>query len=318
MMAEREVFCYDRRSGQMVRESVLGCGMIRFVYSPPIHPFAGALLGHALVSRLMGWYADRPGSRGRIAKTIRSTGIDMAQVAVPEGGFPTFNAFFTRRLVAGARPFPDRPEILGSPTDCRLTVYPRLEEGTCVPVKGRRFTVAALLGKEGEGELPAFRGGSLCVCRLAAIDYHRYHYPDDGTERARWRVGRRYESVHPFALSRNLPIFTENVRTVSILETAHFGKVAFVEVGAFGVGSITQTHAESAFRRGEEKGYFSFGGSTIILVFGPDAIRFDADLLEQSAKGVESLVHAGEAIGRMVMPDHQCQPISGDMPSSPL
>ena len=297
-MSEREIACYDRRTGQRVTESVLGSGLIRFAYRPSVHPFTGLMFGHALVSRLMGWYADRGISRGRIAKTIRSTGIDMTQVVVPEGGFKSFNDFFTRRLVPGARAFPDDPALFGSPSDCRLSVYPVLEDQTCIPVKGRRFTVGELLGSEGGSALPVFRKGALCVCRLAAIDYHRYHYPDDGTETARWRAGKRYESVHPFALARNLPVFTENVRTVSLLETAHFGRVAFVEVGAFGVGSITQTHPGPAFRRGEEKGFFSFGGSTIILVFEPGAIRFDDDLAEQSAAGVETLIRAGDRIGK--------------------
>ena len=66
-------------------------------------------------------------------------------------------------------------------------------------------------------------------------------------------------------------MFTENKRDVVVLETSNFGRAVEVEVGALVVGQICQVHRSPAcFDRGDEKGYFSFGGSTIVLLFEKD------------------------------------------------
>ncbi|MDD4538341.1 MAG: phosphatidylserine decarboxylase [Lentisphaeria bacterium] len=289
---------YDRRLGRVATETILGDRLLRLAYcSPARHLLAWPLFGNALLSRLMGFYADRPVSRLRIPQTIVDLNIDMDDFVIPDAGFRSFNDFFCRKLRPGAREFCPDPTRLCSPADCRLSVWPELNDDCCIPVKGAVFTVSELLGQEGADVAGQFRGGALCVCRLCPADYHRYHYPDNGRELRRWRIKGRYHSVNPLALGSQLRVFSDNVRTVSLLDLTHFGLTAFIEVGAFGVASIVQTHTQEAFARGDEKGLFAFGGSTIIMIFRPGSVRFDDDLVARSATGMECLVRVGEAIG---------------------
>ena len=292
-MAEPTTF-YNRTEKREQTELILGDRMLRLAYSTPArHVLSWPLFGTAFCSRLLGWYANRGISKGRIGRTIEELQMDMSDYVVPDGGFCCFNEFFTRKLKPGARPF--APEGFCSPADCRLLVYPKLEDGLCIPVKGAQFTVAELLADEQAAQL--FKGGTLCVFRLCPSDYHRYHFPDDGCLLKSWHLPGKYHSVHPIALEQRIKVFTTNVRVVSLLELAHFGRAAFIEVGAFGVGSINQTFTGTEFKRGDEKGYFTFGGSTIIMLFEPGKITLDDDIREHSAKGVECLVKAGEHIG---------------------
>ncbi|MBO4345230.1 MAG: phosphatidylserine decarboxylase [Victivallales bacterium] len=299
---------YNRAKGTLEPEIVLGGRLMRIAYATPCRKILSwPLFGTALFSRLLGWYASRGISRGRIASTISELKMDMADFEVPEGGFRTFNEFFARRVKKGARPF--AASGLCSPADCRLLVYPELQDDTCIPVKGADFSVTELLfglkrpdatgtpDDERWDLAKEFRGGSLCVFRLCPSDYHRFHFPDDGKMLDSWRIPGAYHSVHPMALEQMIRVFTSNVRQVSMLELAEFGLSAFVEVGAFGVASIHQTFGGGEFHRGDEKGFFDFGGSTVIMVFRKGTVEYDGDLLEHSANGVESLVKAGEHIG---------------------
>lgn len=289
---------FDRQNKRVTKETILGDRLLRLAYCTPArHLLSWPVFGNALLSRLMGTYADRPTSRLRIPQTIVDLNIDMDDFVVPDNGFRSFNDFFCRKLRPGARPICANPARLCSPADCRLSVWPELNDDSCIPVKGATFTVSELLGPEGADSASQFRGGALCICRLCPADYHRYHYPDDGHERQRWRIKGHYHSVHPLALRSQLRVFSENVRTVSLLNLAHFGLTAYVEVGAFGVASIVQTHQDEPFVRGDEKGFFAFGGSTIIMVFRPGSLHFDDDIIARSAEGMECLVRVGEAIG---------------------
>jgi phosphatidylserine decarboxylase len=290
---------FDRRRGEYFRETVLGDGLMRLAYSAPLRGVSQWLLfRRALWSRLLGWYADRRLSRGRIQRTIAQLGLDESEFRDPVTSFGSFNEFFYRRLREGARPFDPAPERLSSPADCRLLVFPRLEGATCVPVKGREFTVGGLLGPGHEAEAAEFVGGALMVCRLCPADYHRYHYPAAGREVADWGVPGALNSVNPLALELGLNVFAENRRQVTMLELETHGRCAFVEVGAFGVAGIVQTHAWGPFAKMAEKGYFKFGGSTLVLVFRAGAVSLDDDLCHHSAAGTEVLVRCGESLGR--------------------
>lgn len=289
----------DRRSGRRVTEVVLGDRWMRLAYAAPLRPLTRmTLFRWAFCSRLMGWYADRPRSRRGIRRTIAALGIDTAEFRDPVESFSTFNEFFYRHLRPEARPFDPSPDALLSPADCRLLVMPELTGETCVPVKGRAFTVPALLGPGHTDLAERFRGGALAVCRLCPADYHRYHYPAGGTETQHWAVPGRFDSVNPMALALGLEVFTHNRRQISLLDLDVFGTCAFVEVGAFGVAGIVQTHARGPFARMAEKGYFTFGGSTLVLVFTPGSVAFADDLVDNSRAGLETLVRCGETIGR--------------------
>ena len=297
MDKQHEIWVFDRRRQAMVREIVLGDRFLKLAYLSPLRGACQWLLFRmSLLTRLLGCFFDSRLSRCRIRPTIEALQIDMGDFEGSPETYRSFNEFFYRRLKPGARPFDAAPGRLVSPADARLTVFPNLEHGLCVPIKGRSFTVAELL-RISPAEAARFTGGILMVFRLCPIDYHRYHFPAAGRVLRRWRIDGRLDSVNPVSLQLGLPVFQENTREVALLELEGFGQAAYVEVGAFGVAGMVTTHADECFGKMDEKGYFKFGGSTVVLVFEPGRLAVDEDLLARSREGVETLVRAGEGIG---------------------
>ena len=298
LKSRSDIWVYDRQSGERVRETVLGDALLRLAYLSAGRMACRVFLFRwGLVSRILGWYCNTRLSRRKIVRTVRVLGINPDEFEKDIDSFPTFNAFFTRRLKAGARPFNAASGVLVSPADARLLVFPKLVADTCVPVKGLPFSIPALLAARNE-TADRFTNGAAAVARLSPADYHRYHYPAGGFVRDSWSVSGRYHSVNPIVHALRLGVFTENKREVSILELERFGCCAFIEVGAFGVGAIVQTHGDRTFSKMQEKGFFAFGGSTIILLFESGCVTFDSDLIENSCAGCETLVKAGETIGQ--------------------
>ncbi len=294
---------YNRATGKLEQETVLGDKWLRLAYCSPIRGLLQwPLFAKSCASRLMGWSLNRRSSVKRIDPTVKQLGIDMDEALIPAGGFLSFNDFFSRELKPGARPLPEDTQALITPADCRLTVYPELVAGMVVPVKGANYTIGELLGIQGNRYARKFDGGSLIVCRLCPADYHRYHFIDDGIVEDYWVLPGKYHSVNPIALTRGYKAFTENFRTTRILNLAHGGTVAMFAVGAFGVASIHDFADEPGmeFHRGNQAGFFQFGGSTVILAFEPNKCQFDPDLLEHSKQGIETLVKANSKIGNWI------------------
>jgi len=289
------VHFYRRGSAAKEEEIILGKGLLRWAYhSKAGKSLAALLFHHAWPSRLAGWFAASRFSRRRIAPVIRELAIDVTEFADPVESYPTFNAFFTRRLKSGARPFSAVDSDIASPADGRVLVYPRLQKNALVPVKGKSFTVDELLGFTAA----EFYDGSLAIIRLCPADYHRFHFPCEGRLIEQYRIKGRYHSVNPLVLALGIDVFGQNERQVALLENARLARYAYVEVGAFGVGSIVQTYTGPFVQKGDEKGYFQYGGSTVILVFQPGKILFEEDLLTHSAEGFATFLRAGQRLGK--------------------
>ncbi|CAK7356571.1 unnamed protein product [Dovyalis caffra] len=225
--------------------------------------------------------------------------MNLAEVKYPLEHFKTFNDFFIRELNPGARPIASMEcdDVAICAADCRLTAFKSVEDSQRFWIKGRKFSLQGLLGKEIYSS--AFANGTLVIFRLAPQDYHRFHSPVSGTVGKFVNIPGCLYTVNPIAVnSEYCNVFTENKREVSIISTEHFGKVAFVAIGATMVGSITfLKKAGDPVKKGDEFGYFSFGGSTVICVFEKDAIEIDEDLLANSARSLETLVSVGMKLG---------------------
>ncbi|XP_019232956.1 PREDICTED: phosphatidylserine decarboxylase proenzyme 2-like isoform X3 [Nicotiana attenuata] len=228
--------------------------------------------------------------------------INMDEVKYPLEQFKTFNEFFIRELKPGARPiaFIERDDIAVCAADCRLMVFNSVADSIRFWIKGRKFSIQGLLGNEACSS--AFVNGALVIFRLAPQDYHRFHFPVSGTIEKFIEIPGCLYTVNPIAVnSKYCNVFTENKRVVSIISTEYFGKVAFVAIGATMVGSINFSRKEGDYvKKGDEFGYFSFGGSTVICVFEKDSIKIDEDLLENSARSLETLVSVGMQLGLSV------------------
>jgi phosphatidylserine decarboxylase len=180
--------------------------------------------------------------------------------------YRSFAEFFDRRFRPGVRKFPSAPEEMGAFAEARYFGWQNVEPDQGFPVKGHSLSAEQILGNADRAR--HFAGRPVLLVRLAPVDYHHMHYPDDGTTRDHQRLGRRLWTVNWHALQSKPDILFANERNVNILETRQFGRLGFVEVGALSVGRIVQVHPlHMPFRRGEEKAVFRFGGSAIV-VFG--------------------------------------------------
>lgn len=220
---------------------------------------------------------------------------------LPLNEFKSFNEFFYRALKPGSRPCsaPDNPRIVVSPADCRSVVFNRVETATKVWIKGREFSIKRLLGDAYPEDVGRYEnGGALGIFRLAPQDYHRFHIPVDGVMGEPKTIEGEYYTVNPMAIRSALDVYGENVRILVPIDSPHFGRVMIICVGAMMVGStvITRRGGEEV-RRGEELGYFKFGGSTLVMLFEPGKMVFDDDLVDNSNMALETLIRVGMSIG---------------------
>jgi phosphatidylserine decarboxylase len=285
----------DRRTGEVREEVVLGEGFVRWVYESAL----GGALRRAMLTRLApskayGRWQSSSWSRRAIPGVVAQLSIDLGECLVPEGGFSSFNDFFTRRLRPGARPLVDDPRRLASPADGRTFAYVDVQGDTLLPAKGRRISLRELLADDVEAA--RFAGGTVLIVRLCPADYHRFHFPCAGLASAARTVAGPLESVSPIALAQGHAILDTNKRDVAYIDSPVFGRVAYLEIGAMFVGSIVQSYRPGSVAAGDEKGRFEFGGSTVILVLEPGRVRVDADLVDSTRSGLEVLLRMGEGI----------------------
>jgi len=260
----------------------------------------GSVLGRVLlktltapaVSRIAGAFMDSRPSKLLIKPFIKRSGIDTSQYIMC--GFRSYNDFFTRVVKPEKRPVDLSPEHLISPCDSKLTVY-KISRNSIFRIKGSRYRVSDLLKNDFLAN--RYSGGYCLIFRLEVDDYHRYCYIDSGIKTDNTFISGELHTVNPIALAR-YNIYKRNSREYTVLHTDNFGDVVQVEVGAMMVGRIVNHHGEGAFSRGQEKGKFEFGGSTIVMLFGKDSIVPDTDILRNSAEGIETVVKYGEKIGR--------------------
>lgn len=252
------------------------------------------IINRRWLSKLVGRHLDGRFSRRRIKKYIAKNGIDMSEYL--EEDYKSFNAFFTRRIKPELRPFDMEKTALCSPCDGKVSAY-IISDELKFNVKGFDYTVETLLGNKDLAE--CFRGGLCIVFRLCVTDYHRYCFFDGGTAKGNTFLKGRLHTVQPVALEKRR-VFTENCREYTVLDTDNFGLAVQVEVGAMMVGRIVNDVKSGRFERGQEKGRFEFGGSTIILLLEKDRAELDEEFFVNTAADKETVVKCGERIGRAV------------------
>ena len=277
---------YDRTRKEYEEVTQYGSDTLKFLYGNAFGRILLRLAISKLPSRIYGRKKASRRSAKEVPDFIRDHGIDMTQFEERE--FVSFTDFFTRKFKDGARPVGDG---LISPADSKLLVYPA-DDDTRIIVKGREYFLREITRRN----MDEYKGGKVLVYRLCIDDCHRYCFPASGTVLEQYDIKGKLHTVSP--LSKDYKIYQENSRKVSFLDTGEFGKICYIEVGAILVGKIVD-HGKKEFIKGEEKGYFEPGGSTIIVIV-PAGIEIDSDIMEQSLTGVETQVKYGERIG------HRC------------
>lgn len=303
----------DRQSGEECIEEVYGAQALNWLYGtkPGQKPSSSAkkcrtfslnfwtdLLSKNLwISSIYGWWQKRSWTKKKIASFIIRFGIDTSEFLDPVSSYRSFNDFFIRKLKKTSRPVAAGDSVAVIPADGRYRFIPNIAAAEGFIVKGQKFSLQELLGSE---ELAAeFAEGSMVMARLCPVDYHRFHFPCEGIPDSAKMINGFLYSVNPIALKRNIDIYSQNKRMITVIQTEIFGKILYLEIGATNVGSIHETYMPGKLcEKGEEKGFFSFGGSALILLFRSGTIHFDNDLLLPSASNQEILCRMGQSMGR--------------------
>jgi phosphatidylserine decarboxylase len=293
---------YNAVTKKMDEEKVYGASLVDWLYKSQSGKALSHFLCKAPLSKAYGFLQDLPQSKNKIPDFISNYQINLDDFLPEEGRdtkspYSSFNKFFIRRFKPGKRNFNNSANQMGAFAEARYYAYSSLKPEEKVPVKGQYLSANNLIQNKKWDSF--FEDGPLLLARLCPVDYHRFHYPDDSTILDEFRVPGLYHSVNPVAIHEKEDIFITNERHVTILETENFGKLAYIEVGAICVGKIVQSNKlviNSKVKKGQEKGYFLFGGSTVIVLGEKGKWTPDSIALENTQKGIETYYQLGMSV----------------------
>lgn len=283
---------YKDRQGNAIDNTTKQDKSLERLYSKAPTRFLLKMIAGPTVSKLAGKFLDTWPSTFLIDSFVKKNNIKMSDYE--RRRYRSYNEFFTRKIKASKRPINQEPSTLIAPCDGKVSAYP-ITLDQKFKIKNSYYTVASMLRNP---ELAKdYIGGTCVILRLSVDNYHRYCYVDDAAkERNHFIPGRLY-TVNPIILD-HVNIYKENSRSYCVLNTKNFGQVVQMEVGALMVGKINNYHRQAMVKRGQEKGKFEFGGSTVVLLLQRDIVGVDNDILKNTKDGYETIVKMGEAIGK--------------------
>ena len=278
------------RQGQELKVNQSQNRLLKLLYSHFLGRCALKVLTLPFITHIGGLYMNSRLSKRQIQPFIQNHHIDMSQYEKQD--YRCYNDFFTRQIKKEARPICHDHYALIAPADSKLTYY-RIGEDTKLWIKDTMYSLSDLLGNHELAQ--QYDGGTCLVFRLSVDDYHRYCFIDDGSKEEDVYIKGVFHTVNPIA-NDYYPIYKQNSRSYSLLHTLHFDDVIYMEVGAMMVGKIVN-HSLDSFCRGDEKGYFEFGGSTIVVLLKKDIVEIEEDIVSHSLQQDETRVLMGEKIG---------------------
>lgn len=276
----QEKECFQDKFLRKLYTTIQGRMAIKILIQPAVSKMCGRLL-NSRISALM------------IPAFIRKNEIDMS--LYEEKRYGSYNEFFIRKIKEGKRTFDENEEVLVSPCDGKVSAY-RLDETSSFMVKGSVYSVDQLLKSSSLAK--RFLGGCAVVIRLSVEDYHHYCYPASGYKSRNYYIPGKFHTVNPIAVE-TVPVYKENTREYCLLKTRQFGTILQMEVGALLVGKICNDRESAKVRKGEEKGHFEFGGSTIILLIQKEKIKLREEFFLNTERGIETKVQMGQKLGKV-------------------
>ncbi len=281
---------YDRNKKTYYQEEIFGFRKLNFYYNT----FLGRVFLKFIIlkffSKIYGWYMNSKLSIKKINKFVEKNKIDLKEYE--SKNYTSFNDFFTRKIRPENRIIDKNNNNLIAISDGKLK-YVKITDGMELNIKDTIYSLDELLKNKVLAK--KYAKGDCLIIRLTVSDYHRYCYLDDGTKGKNKKIKGVLHTVNSISHGK-YKIYAQNSREYTILNTNNFGQVIQMEVGALLVGKINN-YCKNKFIRGEEKGYFEFGGSTIILLFEKGKINIDKDIEENSIRNIETKVKMGEKIG---------------------
>ncbi|EOI06861.1 phosphatidylserine decarboxylase [Enterococcus moraviensis ATCC BAA-383] len=276
----------DSQALNFLYKNPLGRFMLKGLIQPPITKIAGAYLNSSMSKRM-------------ITGFIKKNQLQMTDYEPM--AYTSFNHFFMREIKSSARTLTQNAASLSAPCDGKVTVYPITAEQT-FKVKHSEYSVSELLNSTDLAE--EWQAGCAVIFRLTPDDYHHYYFIDEGKILDHQKVAGVFHTVQPIAVY-NQPVFSRNTREITIIETEKFGKIAQIEVGALMVGKIKNLKQSGECQRFEKKGWFEFGGSTVILLFQKNQVTIDPEIWQNTENNLETIVKFGEVIGQAVEGSHE-------------
>lgn len=261
---------------------------VKFLYNNNFGRMILKLFSNSVFANIGACFMNSRLSKFMMNSKVREYNIDMRNFVDKE--YKSYNDFFTRRIKK--LNYDNNSNSFISPCDSKLMILPLANE-TKFEIKGSVYNVNEIIN---DSIVCEYINGYALIFRLDVNDYHRYCYIDNGTRSDFKYIKGELHTVQPIAYDK-VKVFHRNSREWCVLHTENFDDVIMLEVGALLVGKINNDKNKVEFKKGDEKGYFSFGGSTIILFVKEKCVSFDKDILENSKKGKETIVSCGERIG---------------------
>jgi len=280
---------YSRETKDIFEQKDSGDTPLKFLYKTKIGRFFLKFLINPSISRISGKYNDSKISKLKIKRFIKSNNINMDDFIIED--FKNFNDFFTRKVKEEKRPMTSNQKKFISPADSKVLAYD-ITDDLMLTIKGSTYSLNELVNNE--FDLSEFKNGKCLVFRLCVDDYHHYCYPDSGKLIKYNAIDGKLHTVR--SISNDYKIYKENQREYSIIASDNFDNIVYIEVGAMLVGKIINNVKEE-FTKGEEKGYFKLGGSTIVILIKENQLIIDKDIINNSKKDIETQVKYRETIG---------------------
>lgn len=285
---------FDPKTNTIFQEKIPSEKMLRFLYSD--NSYTSELFRHLvaklpLPSVIFGWLAKTSWTKRFIQPFINGQRIKIEDFE--EKKYKSFNDFFMRRIQPTKRPLAKDAVI--APCDGRYLFYQDLSEKNSFYIKGQRLSLKDLLKDDNLANI--YSKGSMIISRLAPVDYHGFHFPADVKLNSTKLINGPLFSVNPIALREMVHVLTENKRMLIDMTSSIYGNILQVVIGATTVGSIIiNKEIGKEYKKGEELGFFSFGGSMVITLFQNTAITFDKTFTSHTKENQEVLLTMGSSI----------------------
>jgi phosphatidylserine decarboxylase len=288
---------FDRTEGMLRTERVCADGFLNWLYNYRLGNLSNEFVfRQKYVSQLYGWIHNQRLSRGKIVPFMQKMNVNADELICEIEDFTSFNDFFKREIDLSKRPINPSPHACIAPVDGKILAYQSIDPDMTFRIKRSIFNLRSFLFDETLVE--RFSQGSMLVSRLGLKDYHHFHFPDSGVPGEAKSIKGKYYASGPYSLRKLIPFYSENYRMLTIVDSEHFGQILMVEIGAFTVGSIQQRYRPGRrVVKGDRKGFFEMGGSTVALLFEKGRIELDRDLCVNTRNDIETYVLMGDSLG---------------------
>jgi phosphatidylserine decarboxylase len=294
------IYYIDRQTKLLKKERIPAEQWLKWLYHDPFGNLAlETVIKRKSFSRIYGRFMKSPRSSLKIKSFIKIFNIDIDRFEKELKDYSSFNDFFIRKIKHEYRKIDPDPFTVVSPADGKILAYDKLDKGLHFIAKGHDFSLPEFLNNE---KLAAeYYNGSMLIIRLTPADYHRFHFPVEGIPGKSHKIKGKYYSVSPISIQKKIRTYCQNKREYTLIKSAQFGNIIMAEIGATLVGSIRQTFIpEKPHQKGDEKGYFEFGGSSVILLFKENSLIIDQDILHNTQLSYETTIRFGERIGTAI------------------